>query len=159
MFFIRDYKKPKKGLTRLTQTDFRLKIFNFIFEGAGNIKFFYSVRYYVPYSSLGIWYAFRTTVNRIYASNSKMIGISQIIIALSNTKKSLHKFCRHVFYILNISVLRTCKFLVCINRPSFTNKSTKDDGLLLQIILGHLSFSLLSLLFIKQLRHTDTTRY
>ena len=55
---------------------------------------------------------------------------------------------------LNLSVTRTCKFLVCmLTDPFFANKSAKDDVLSLFVILRHLSCSLLILLFIERLWH------
>ena len=58
-----------------------------------------------------------------------MMGISQIMMSLSYTKKrSYISSVDMLLCTLTISVARTCTFLVCmVTDPSFTNKSAKDD--------------------------------
>ena len=59
-----------------------------------------------------------------------MMGISQIIISLPYTKSPCISSVDMFLRTLNISVARTCKFLVCmVTDPLPANKSAKDDVL------------------------------
>ena len=57
-----------------------------------------------------------------------MMGISQIILSLPYTKNACISSVNMFLYTLNISVARSCKFLVGMaTDPSFAVKFAKDD--------------------------------